>query len=166
MNTRPDPASSSDGVYEQRITALERTTEVRYGRELRPIDARDDDGDATLRWLQDRLALIIATWRNDLRADLTRMIRQIESVSSSEQEWERLRKHLERVDPDFGRHLDGSAPGMTTLERKISLLMGCGMPADEIARTLRQPAAEIAHSSGIIVARLTARTSGEAHATP
>lgn len=166
MNRRPDPASTHGGVYEQRYNDLSRTAAVHNGRELRSHDTRENSEDAKLHWLQARLELIIATWRNDLRADLTRMIRQIEAVSSSEDDWIRLRTYLERVDPEFGRHLEGAAPGMSPLERKISLLMGCGMPDEEIARTLGQPAAEIAHSSEIIVARLTAPTSGEAHATP
>lgn len=166
VNRRPDPAPNHGGVYEQRFNDLSRTAVVHNGRELQSAGLREDDGDAILHWLQARLELIIATWRNDLRADLTRMIRQIEAVSSSETDWIRLRAYLDRVDPEFGSHLEGAAPGMSLLERKISLLMGCGMPDEEIARTLGQPAAEIAHSSQGIVARLTARTSGEAHATP
>jgi len=152
-------------MHEERISAP-RMVVGRYGRELRTPNSGDDNGAETLRWLKASLALIIATWRHDLRADLTWMITQIESASSSEWEWQRLRRHVEEADPDFARHLDRLLLGMTPIERKISLLMGLGLPADEIARTLRQPATTVAQIGGRIADRLGPRPSGVDNATP
>lgn len=94
------------------------------------------------------------------------MITQIESVSSSEWEWQRLRRQLETADPDYGRRLDEISSEMTRLERKVSLLMGLGLPIEQIARTLRQPAGDIEQICAAVSVRLAEQLSGAEHATP
>jgi len=105
-------------------------------------------------------------WRQDIREDLTRIIRQIESVSSSNRDWQQLRMHLQRIDPEIGRLMEGIASGLTPIEQKVSLLIGLGLPTDEIARTVRRPASEITRISTLIADRLQASTRGVDHATP
>lgn len=165
VTTRPGPSPPGDGTNEQRLKASAREG-GRDGREARPLATGVDEPGELPGRLQARLKLIIASWRHDLRADLTWMIRQIESVSSTEWEWQRLRRQMERVDPEFGRHLEEMAVDMSRIERKVSLLMGLGLPAEEIARTLGRTIADIANIESAIAARFSPQTSGVDNATP
>lgn len=130
--------SRNDVDYDQRLRALEEIIQ-RQGRELQAVAYRQDNNDDSGTWLKIRLGLIVATWQHDLRDDLSRIIGQLERISSPETEWEILRRQVASIEPEFAAHIEQEYPNMTLLERKISLLVGLGMPEGEIARMLKKP---------------------------
>lgn len=157
MKTTDHPAAAlANAEHTERIVGPGRANR-RRGRELEttsPSEAADES--ISMTWTKARLALIVATWQNDLRADLTRMIGQIERVSATEGDWAILQHHLAAVEPDFAEHIEQGYPALTLLEKKISLLMGLGLPVAEIARTLRQKETAVARCTRQIQGRLAA----------
>jgi DNA-binding NarL/FixJ family response regulator len=130
-----EPIAASAQSYESRLEQLE--AEIRRQREvIAAIDSRLGSQDNSLASLKANVALMVASWQNEMSQRIAELSRQLGSLDQENEGWTVLRRQVESAHGDFARHIDGCSPALTEIETRVCLLVGMELTTGEIARTL------------------------------
>ena len=126
----------------------------RQGRELDAVETKLLEQKRSLEALKTQLAVVMGSWRSEVRRDLSGLIREIDSTNDTGAYWEQLRRQVERAHPDFAAHAAQAGAELTPTESKVWMLMGMKLSTSEIATVLNQPVRKVTEHSERISRKL------------
>lgn len=126
----------------------------RQGRELDAVESRLQEQKRSLEALKTQLAVVMGSWRSEVRRDLSGLIREIDSTNDTGAHWEQLRRQVEVAHPDFAAHAARAGAELSPIESKVWMLMGMKLSTSEIATVLNQPVRRIIEYSERISRKL------------
>ena len=126
----------------------------RQGRELDAVATKLQEQKRSLEALKTQLAVVMGSWRSEVRRDLSGLIREIDSTNDSAAYWEQLRRQVEIAHPEFAQHAANAGAELTPIESKVWMLMGMKLSTEEIATVLNQSVRRVTESRERIARKL------------
>jgi chromosome segregation ATPase len=137
-----EPANECRSEHQLQLQWLQQEVQ-RQGRELDAVTTKLHEQKHALDALKAQLAVVMGSWRSDVRRDLGSLIREIDATNDTRLQWEQLRHQVDIASPDFARHAATVGAELTGIESKVWMLMGMKLSTAEIANVLQQPVARI-----------------------
>ena len=112
---------------------------LRQGRELDAVATKLHEQTRSLDALKTQLAVVMGSWRSEVRRDLSGLIREIDSTNDNASHWDQLRQQVEIAHPEFAEHAATIGAELSPIESKVWMLMGMSLSTAEIATVLNRP---------------------------
>lgn len=138
----------------------------RQGRELDAVAIKLQEQRLSLEALKTQLAVVMGSWRSEVRRDLSGLIREIESSNDTRTHWEQLRRQVELAYPDFADHAARAGAELTPMESKVWMLIGMKLSTAEISAVLNQPVGRVSETRERITRKLHRLGDVNVDATP
>jgi hypothetical protein len=137
-----EPANERRNEHHLQLQWLQQEVQ-RQGRELDAVAMKLQEQKRSLDALKAQLAVVMGSWRSDVRRDLGSLIHAIDTANDTRTQWEQLRRQVDLAYPDFARHAANVGAELTPMESKVWMLMGMKLSTAEISTVLAQPVRRI-----------------------
>jgi hypothetical protein len=111
----------------------------RQRNELDEVESVLTEQRQALEHLRVQLAVMMGSWRGDVRRDLGGLIRTIEATNDTRAQWELLRDHVQTTSAEIASHELGAGVDLTPFQSNVWMLTGLKLSESEIASVLDQP---------------------------
>ncbi|HVK40752.1 MAG TPA: hypothetical protein VNA88_19620 [Candidatus Kapabacteria bacterium] len=112
---------------------------LRQRNELDEVESVLVEQRQALEHLRVQLAVMMGSWRGDVRRDLGGLIRTIDATNDTRVQWERLRDQVQTTSAEVATHALGAGVELTPFETNVWMLTGLKLSESEIASVLDQP---------------------------